>query len=137
MGIIYTEEKKFTQEAVQQLFLSVGWISGQYPQRLLKALLGSDTVVTAWDGDRLVGLARALDDGELLAYMHYVLVDPEYQGRGIASTLVELVKEKYRNYLYLEIMPEDRKNVPFYEKLGFQKMENGASMLICNFSNQY
>lgn len=69
--ITYTEEKKFTQEQVQELFLSVGWISGEYPIRLHKALMHSSTVVTAWDGDRLVGLARVLDDSEMVAYMHY------------------------------------------------------------------
>ena len=37
----YTEEKIFTQEQVQQLFLSVNWISGNYPERLYKALMGS------------------------------------------------------------------------------------------------
>ena len=66
----YTEEKRFTQEQVQQLFLSVGWVSGQYPQRLYKALMHSSTVLTAWDGDRLVGLIRALDDSEMLAQIH-------------------------------------------------------------------
>ena len=34
----YTEEKKFTKEQVQQLFLSVNWISGKYPERLYKAV---------------------------------------------------------------------------------------------------
>ena len=41
--IQYTEEKIFMQE----LFLSVGWVSGQYPQRLYKALMHSSTVLTA------------------------------------------------------------------------------------------
>ena len=76
MTIEFTEQKKFTQEQVQELFLSVGWISGQYPVRLYKALMGSSTVITAWDGGRLVGLVSALDDGELTAYIHYVLVNP-------------------------------------------------------------
>lgn len=31
MAIAYTEEKKFTKEQVEALFLSVGWVSGQYP----------------------------------------------------------------------------------------------------------
>lgn len=53
MNIIYTEEKKFTQEQVQKLFLSVGWVSGQYPKRLHKALMNSSTVITAWDANRL------------------------------------------------------------------------------------
>ena len=121
MEITYTEEKKFTQDEVQNLFLSVGWISGQYPSRLYKALMHSSTVITAWDGNRLVGLVRLIDDSELVAYMHYVLVDPAYHGQGIASEMIKMVKEKYRNYLYLEIMPEERKNASFYEKHGFQE----------------
>lgn len=135
--IEFTEQKKFTQEQVQELFLSVGWISGQYPGRLYKALIGSSTVITAWDGDRLVGLARALDDGELTAYIHYVLVNPEYHGMGIASHMIELIKEKYHDYLYIEVMPEERKNAAFYQKCGFTLMEDGAALQICNYNNKH
>ena len=48
--IKYTEEKTFTQDQVQELFKSVGWFSAEYPQRLHKALMNSQTVLTAWDG---------------------------------------------------------------------------------------
>lgn len=48
--IKYTEEKTFTQDQVQELFKSAGWISAEYPQRLHKALMNSQTVLTAWDG---------------------------------------------------------------------------------------
>ena len=137
MQIIYTEEKKFTTEQVQELFLSVDWISGEYPRRLYKALMNSQTVITAWDGERLVGLARALDDSEMVAYMHYVLVDPAYHGKGIAGHMIELMKEKYKDYLYIELMPEERKNAAFYEKHGFKVMEDGVAMQLCNFANKY
>ena len=83
--------------------------------------MGSSTVFSAWDGDRLVGLVRVLDDTEMVAYMHYVLVDPEYQGHGIADHLVGMVKERYRDYLYIEVMPEESKNATFY-----RGMINGA-----------
>ena len=136
MLIRYTEEKCFTQQQVQDLFLSVHWISGQYPARLHKALLHSSTVVTAWDGERLVGLACVLDDSELVAYMHYVLVHPDYHGQGIAAAMIKRIKEKYRNYLYLEFMPEERKNAAFYQRFGFQIMEDGVAMQLCNFSDR-
>ncbi|MCI5898867.1 MAG: GNAT family N-acetyltransferase [Hominisplanchenecus sp.] len=136
MEITYTEEKKFTQDEVQRLFLSVGWVSGQYPSRLYKALMHSSTVITAWDGNRLVGLVQVLDDSELVAYIHYVLVDPAHQGHGIASHMIQMVKEKYKNYLYIEIMPEERKNASFYKKHGFQVMPDGVAMLMCNFSDK-
>lgn len=134
--IMYTEEKKFDNKSVVDLFSSVGWVSAQYPTRLYKALMHSSTVITAWDGDRLVGLVRVLDDSELVAYMHYVLVHPDYHGQGIAGTMVEMVKEKYKDYLYIELMPEERKNAAFYKKHGFQIMEDGVAMQLCNFSNK-
>ena len=132
MNITYTEEKKFTMDQVEKLFLSVGWISGQYPERLYKALQNSSTVITAWDNERLVGLVRSLDDTEMAAYVHYVLVDPEYHRQGIAGNMIEMVKEKYRNYLYIEIMPEESKNAAFYKKHGFRIMDDGVAMQICH-----
>ena len=132
MAIYYTDEKRFTKEQAERLFLSVGWVSGQYPERLYKALMGSSTVFTAWDGDRLVGLVRVLDDTEMVAYMHYVLVDPAYQGRGVAGRLIGMVKERYRDYLYIEVMPEESKNAAFYQRHGFSIMPDGVAMQICN-----
>ena len=131
----YTEEKKFTKEQVQQLFLSVNWISGKYPERLYKALMNSSTVLTVWDEKKLIGLTRVLDDSEMLAQIHYVLVDPDYQGIGIAGKMIEYIKEKYKDFMYIDGMPEDKKNVPFYQKHGFSLMENGAAIQICNYEN--
>jgi GNAT superfamily N-acetyltransferase len=135
MEIRYTEEKIFSQEQVQELFLSVNWVSGKYPERLYKALMHSSTVITAWHGEQLVGLVRVLDDSEMVAYMHYVLVCPQFHGQGIAGTMIEMVKEKYKNYLYIEIMPEESKNAEFYQRFGFHTMEDGVAMQICNFGN--
>lgn len=134
--IVFTAEKDFKLIEVQDLFLSVNWISGNYPQRLYKALMNSSTVVTARHDGLLVGLARVVDDGELLAYIHYVLVRPEYHGQGIASKMIEILKKKYENYLYIEVMPEERKNTGFYQKLGFSLMKDGAAMQLCNFSDK-
>lgn len=71
------------------------WVSGNYPERLYKALMNSSTVLTVWDGERLVGLTLVLDDTEMLAQIHYVLVDLEYQGQGIAGRMIEYIKDKF------------------------------------------
>lgn len=136
MNIHFTEEKIFTKEQIQELFLSVNWVSGQFPERLYKALMNSSTVLTAWDEDRLVGLIRVLDDTEMLAQIHYLLVHPDYQGYGIAGKLIEKIKEKYKNYLYIEGMPEDKNNVAFYVKHGFTEMKNGAAIQIVNLADK-
>ena len=88
-------------------------MSGNYPERLYKALMNSSTVLTVWDDDKLVGLTRVLDDTEMLAQIHYVLVHPDYQGQGIAGEMIEHIKEKYKNFLYIEGMPEDKAMCPF------------------------
>lgn len=134
--IAYTEEKKFTKEQVHKLFLSLNWVSGQYPERLHKALMNSSTVISAWDGERLVGLVRAIDDTELVAYVHYVLVDPAYHGYGIGTELMNRLVAKYKDYLYIEVMPEESKNQTFYKRFGFTVMEDGIAMQRCNFSDK-
>ena len=132
MNLIFTEEKKFSPQDVQELFLSVGWASGRYPTRLYSALMHSSTVLTAWDGNRLVGLMRALDDGGMLAFLHYALVHPTYQGKGIAGKLIELMKEKYQDYFYINLMTEESKNISFYEKYGFRRLTEGGAMQLQN-----
>lgn len=136
MELIYTEKKEFTVQQVQDLFLSIGWLSGQYPKRLHKALLHSQTVITVWDQDKLVGLARVIDDSELVAFLHYVLVHPDYQHQGIAGKMLQMIIEKYKDYLYIEGMPEESKNTDFYKRFGFQVMADGIAMQRCNFDNK-
>jgi len=98
MAITYTEDKNFTPQQAADLFLSVRWVVGKYPDRLHKALMNSSRVISAWDSDRLVGLIRVMDDSELVCFINYVLVHPDY------------------------------KNAPFYEKHGFKIKDNSLPM---------
>ncbi len=47
-----------------------------------------------------------------------------------------MMKEKYKNYLYIEGMPEERKNAAFYQRHGFQIMPDGVALQICNFGDK-
>ena len=128
MAITYTEERNFMPQQVADLFLSVRWVVGKYPDRLYKALMNSSRVISAWDGNRLVGLIRVMDDSELVCFINYVLVHPDYHGQGIAGRLLEMVKEAYKSYLYVNVMIGDSKNASFYEKHGFKIKEDSLPM---------
>ncbi len=128
--IEYRETKAFSALELEELFLSVGWLSGNYPLRLEKAINNSDTVISAWYGDRLVGLINALDDGELTAYAHYLLVNPKYHNLGIGKELVGRLKKKYEGYLYLLLIAEEKKNIAFYEQYGFNVVEGATPLAI-------
>lgn len=128
--ITYKTEKIFKEKELKDLFSSVNWLSANYADRLVKALQNSETVISAWDGEKLVGLINAIDDGELTAYAHYLLVNPEYQKMGIGRELIERLKKKYEGYLYLILIAENKDVQYFYEKMGFEAEENATPMVI-------
>lgn len=127
-AVIYCVGRRATREQLYQLFHSVGWMSARYVDRMEKAFRNAGLVVTAWRQDRLVGLTEVLDDGELTAYMHYLLVAPQEQGKGIGRHLVEMVREHYKNYLYLVVISEKREVAAFYQKTGFEAEENAVAL---------
>jgi ribosomal protein S18 acetylase RimI-like enzyme len=55
---------------------------------LAAALAGSRWIAHAYDGDRLVGFARAISDGVVTAYVNNVMVDPDYRRRGIGRRIL-------------------------------------------------
>jgi GNAT superfamily N-acetyltransferase len=117
--IRYSMTKAFSAAELERLFLSVGWESGKYPEKLRIAMSNSDKVVSAWDGERLVGLMNALSDGVMTAYFHYLLVDLEYQKQGIGKRLVELMLAEYREYLRKALIAYDKEN-GIYQHCGFE-----------------
>lgn len=118
MAFSYRDTKEFSPAELEELFLSVQWESGRHPERLAEALRHYGAVFSAWDGDRLAGLAAAMDDGTMTAYVHYLLVHPRYQGRGIGSSLLDLCKKHYAGYLCV-VLTSYREGIPLYERNGF------------------
>jgi len=127
--IQYKTIKDFSEDELRNLFLSVDWSSGNYPDKLVIAMRNSSSVFTAWDGDKLVGLVNVLDDGIMTAYVHYFLIMPEYQNIGIGKKLVTMVSENYRDYLRVVLIAYD-KEIGFYEHCGFEVGEETVPMFI-------
>ncbi len=129
MNIIYKETHDFTREQLQELFLSVEWSSGHYPDKLVTAMKNFETVFSAWDGDKLIGMICAMDDGVMTAYVHYLLIRPEYQGKAIGRELVSMIKKKYEDYLRIAVIAYDSE-LSFYENCGFEKSDVSSPMFI-------
>ena len=129
MDITYRDTHEFNAQQLQELFLSVEWSSGHYPEKLVVAMRNFERVYTAWDGDKLIGLICAMDDGVMTAYIHYLLVRPEYHGRGVGRRLVELMKEAYKDYLRVVLVAYDDET-GFYEHCGFELAKDASPMFI-------
>lgn len=129
MNITYKTTHDFKKEDLQELFLSVEWSSGHYPEKLVIAMKNYETVITAWEGDKPVGLICAMDDGVMTAYIHYLLVRPEYQNAGIGKELVERIKDVYKDYLRIVLVAYND-GVEFYERCGFKRSADSSPMFI-------
>ena len=75
--------------------------------------------IGAWDGARLVGSIRILTDGYFFATIPEILVDPEYQRRGIGQRLMELALERApRGKLAFGAQPQ---SVAFFDRIGCER----------------
>ena len=53
----------------------------------------ADLLITAWDGERLVGVARSVTDFAYCCYLSDLAVDEQYQKQGIGLQLIEHAKQ--------------------------------------------
>lgn len=129
MDIKYTDKHDFNKNELEELFLSVNWSSGHYPEKLCIAMKNFSTVFSAYDGDKLVGMVCAMDDGIMNAYVHYLLVNPEYHNQMIGTTLINKIKDKYQDYLRIAVIAYDNE-MHFYKNCGFEKSNDASPMFI-------
>jgi GNAT superfamily N-acetyltransferase len=127
--IQYSERRDLPVESVLALYLANGWSSAKKPDLLHKALVASHSLVTAWAGGKLVGLGNAISDGYLVVYYPHLLVLPEYQGRGIGSRLIQMLKAKYAGF-HQHMLVADGRAIEFYRKCGFERAGKTEPMWI-------
>jgi ribosomal protein S18 acetylase RimI-like enzyme len=92
--------------------------------RMEQMYAGSNLVVSAWENDRLVGVARSICDGVWSCYLADLAVDPEYQRSGVGRRLVEITREAAGEGSMVLLL-----SVPgamdYYPRIGMSKVENG------------
>jgi len=93
-------------------------------ERIRKMYSNSNLVLTAWDNDKLVGVARSLTDFCYCCYLSDLAVRKEYQKKGIGKKLIHLTKEKIGEQATL-ILLSTPTAMDYYPKAGMQVIGNG------------
>ena len=106
------------EKQVKELFAALGWT--EFEGLLPALLLNSTYVVSAWDGARLVGMARVVSDRVYISTLQQVGVHPDYQRQGLGSELVRRCMERFDHTQFL-LTIDDESNVTFYSRFGFTK----------------
>ena len=124
--ITYKQNPQLDFQAVLDLYTSVDWTGyTSRPEMLEKALEHSLLVLAAFDGDRLVGLLRAVGDGYSIVFIQDILVLPPYQRQGIGRHLLEQAVTHFPGIYQLHLLTDNtEKTRSFYEELGFTAVES-------------
>ncbi|MEO7102602.1 MAG: GNAT family N-acetyltransferase [Gemmatimonadaceae bacterium] len=98
----------------------------QYDARKTREALSRTANIGAWDGGRLVGVVRILSDGYTFSALADILVDPEYQRRGIGRALMQRALNAAPDArLVIDARPEC---VGFFERIGCDPGPSGFVM---------
>ncbi|HEY9113601.1 MAG TPA: GNAT family N-acetyltransferase [Bacteroidales bacterium] len=88
-------------------------------ERMKAMVENANLIITARDGDKLVGVARAVTDFVYCTYLSDLAVDDEYQKKGIGKELIRLTKkETPKATIILLAAP---KAVDYYPHIGMTK----------------
>ena len=91
--------------------------NGRSASALQQSFERSQHVALAWDGDRVVGMARLLSDGVCNAYLVDVWTMAAYRRRGIGSSMVRLLADRVPGQ-HIGLQTSDSEEL--YLKLGFR-----------------
>jgi GNAT superfamily N-acetyltransferase len=125
MEIIYKTGIIPEKELVAELYKSSGLNRPiEDKERIGQMYTNSNLVITAWDGEALVGVARSLTDFCYCCYLSDLAVRKEYQKIGIGKRLIALTKEEIGDQSMLLLLSAPAA-MEYYPKVGFLKVENG------------
>lgn len=119
---------------LQELLASAAfWAKERQPEKLHMAIANSDPVVSVWDGEKMIGLARAISDGIYRATIWDFVIHPDYQGVGLGHKLVETVLSHPRMNRVERVYLMTTCQQGFYEQIGFQ-LNSNTTMVLCDRS---
>ena len=119
--MIKIDQRQLKQADVLALYQAVGWnMYTRDPKKLERAIAQSLSVMGAYDGDQLVGLIRAVGDGETILFIQDLLVLPSYQRQGIGRQLVNALVDQFPQVRQRVLLTDDQPQTrAFYENIGF------------------
>ncbi|SET71148.1 Acetyltransferase (GNAT) domain-containing protein [Oceanobacillus limi] len=111
-------EKSIDPSKLMNLYQIAGWWE-EREEKDIKEMLNQGASVGAWNGDQLIGFARAISDGKFRAYVEDVVVHREFQSVGIGANLVANLLHELSDIDVISLFC-DEDLIPFYEKNNFK-----------------
>lgn len=130
--ITYLNKKMIAPDELKNLFDSVGWAQNLTPDQLQCAIFKSSHSVSAWNGKKLVGLIRSMNDDIYSSNIDLLLVHKDYQHQGIATNLIKELLSDIKHIQYISTSPNERKNFHLYQQFGFEEITDSGLLQMEN-----
>lgn len=122
----------WVEKEIVALYKSAGWWKDSYdPSGIKKLIKGSFAFAVVVDSasGKAIGMGRILSDGVSDAYLQDLVILPQYRGKGIGRTLVEVLLDYClsRRILWIGLISEPGQD-EFYSSLGFKPMDKHIPM---------
>ncbi len=103
--MIIKKYNNYSEEEILGLYTDAGWVAyTQDPETLRKGYENSLLILAAYDGEELLGIIRAVGDGETVIFIQDILVYKRYQRQGIGTALLKACNGQYgKDYCLLQI----------------------------------
>ncbi|KRL37945.1 GNAT family N-acetyltransferase [Liquorilactobacillus uvarum] len=122
--ISYTNKKEITAVDLAQIFKNSGIHRPVDDLPRLKLMLkNADILWTAWDNQKLVGIARAITDYSYACYLSDLAVDKTYQHHGIGRRLIESLHSQIGPDVSLLLLSAPSA-LEYYPKVNFERIDN-------------
>ncbi len=122
--IDYRDDQPLEPEDVARLFDASGLRRPTTDiARIARMLAHADILVSAWNGNRLVGLSRALSDFSYCCYLSDLAVDGIWQKHGIGRELIRRTHALAGEDTSLILLSAPAA-MTYYPKLGFAPADN-------------
>ncbi|MFD1953504.1 GNAT family N-acetyltransferase [Paenibacillus thailandensis] len=119
----YKVDAALTAQEVAEVFRSSGIKRPvDDPERIQRMIDHADLTVTAWDGGRLIGIARAVTDFAYCCYLSDLAVRKEYQKKGIGKELVTRLRGRLGDEVSLLLLSAPSA-MDYYPLIGFEKSD--------------
>lgn len=131
MSYTFSDNKEIDVRKVTALFRLTDWAKDRTEEETKAVLAQSSLVLSVWENDRLIAMARALTDFVFRAAIYDVIVHPDFQRKGVGRALTEklLSHPSLKKVPAFHLLTKDKR--PFYEKLGFvTTTERGLDAMI-------
>ena len=110
---------------MKEIYHSVGW-TNHNEEKIKKVFQSSNVVAIAYDEDNIAGFGRALSDGVFNAAIYDVVVDEQYQNKGIGQKVIKNLLAQLDDISCVHLV-STAGNEEFYRKAGFRKMKTGMA----------